>query len=74
MSEENQTNRIARSRVLWWILLVVSALIVVFTICLALFANAGNWFTVIGSAITVLLSALTLRNLKRGEGAPAKDQ
>jgi hypothetical protein len=52
-------------RVFWWVLLVIATAVVIGMTGLILFADAGNWFTVVGGWCTMTVSMIQLRALKQ---------
>lgn len=59
---------LARSRAFWWTLLTIAASVIVASFVLEAldgFGHVGLWFTMFGSACTVIVSLGNLRNLSR---------
>lgn len=62
------------SRVFWWVILALSASVVIATLLLMWFSDAGNWFTVIGSACSSIVSIGFLRALSIERRRTSGDQ
>lgn len=54
-------------RVLWWILVVVTAAVILSGLWLIFFEESGNWFTVIGATCTLIVSISGLLAIRRND-------
>ena len=63
-----------RSRVFWWVILGLTASVVIVTLLLMWFSAAGNWYTVVGSACSSIVSIGFLRALSIERRRTSGDQ
>ncbi len=49
----------------WWALLAVSVAVIVASLWLIWFEDAGNWLTVLSAACTIVVCVISLRIIQR---------
>lgn len=71
---ERESASSAKVVALLWIVLLISAAVIVVSVLLIAIADAGNWLTVISSTCTLVATSIALLAIRRAEATSSRDE